>query len=79
MYNDYNDYEDDPVICDLLTFYWTPDEDQTCLTMTYFIYINDNVIDSKIVFITADIYDENNMLLSSTVLKNYVINSYYRF
>ncbi|XP_060843558.1 uncharacterized protein LOC132923516 isoform X2 [Rhopalosiphum padi] len=54
--------------CTFFTFYWTPDKDQTCLTMTYYSY---HRYDSKEFFITMDMYDKNNMVISSTELKKY--------
>ncbi|XP_029345329.1 uncharacterized protein LOC100572974 isoform X2 [Acyrthosiphon pisum] len=62
---------DSPVICDFFTFYWTPDnDDQTCLTMTYFTKYYKPKYDGF--SITIDINDEyNNMLISSTVLDKY--------
>jgi len=66
------DFQYNPVICNFFTFYWTPDKnDQTCLTMTYF---TNYEFDDKPFFITMDINDENNnMLLSSTGLEQYVL------
>ncbi|XP_060854158.1 tenascin-like isoform X2 [Rhopalosiphum padi] len=54
--------------CTIFTFYWTPDKNQTCLTMTYYIY--QRIDDEKFV-ITLNMYDKNNMVISSTKLKKY--------
>ncbi|XP_001948568.2 uncharacterized protein LOC100163240 [Acyrthosiphon pisum] len=65
----YTSYES-PVICNFFTFYWTPDnDDQTCLTMTYYTKYESNGYDFSI---TIDVNDEyNNMLISPTVLDKY--------
>eukprot|EP00102_Acyrthosiphon_pisum_P022812 XP_016660022.1 PREDICTED: lactase-phlorizin hydrolase [Acyrthosiphon pisum] len=60
-----------PDTCHFFTFYWTPDEDdQTCLTMTYYTKYNSG---DKPFFITMDIINNefNNTLISSTVLEQY--------
>ncbi|XP_060872331.1 uncharacterized protein LOC132946371 [Metopolophium dirhodum] len=61
---------DSPVICNFFTFYWTPDnDDQTCLTMTYYTKYASN---DDSFSITIDVNDEyNNMLISPTVLEKY--------
>ncbi|XP_060843561.1 uncharacterized protein LOC132923516 isoform X3 [Rhopalosiphum padi] len=66
---DYSYFDNQPN-CTYFTFYWTPDKDQTCLTMTYYIYYLWKHED--IFSITIDMYDENNMdVIPSTELKTY--------
>ncbi|XP_029345322.1 uncharacterized protein LOC100573779 isoform X2 [Acyrthosiphon pisum] len=62
-----------PIICNFFTFYWTPDkDDQTCLTMTYYIKSESyNDLNNPFV-ITMTVNDENNnMLIPQTVLEQY--------
>jgi len=64
-------YPNQSLIFNLITFYWTPDKDQTCVTMTYSTY--NHYLSSNDYSIMMNVYNGNNMSISSTELDTNVV------